>query len=218
MAVATVPIHSEQASTTLAPNSPLSYTEYIEQERTSDVKHHFFYGELIEVAGASLEHNIICGNLIIALGNALEAANCSVMPSDMKVFVSQNVVYYPDIVVFCAEPMVTPSEALQNPVLIVEILSPSTAAFDRGDKFRQYRTIASLRHYLLLEQDRPIIEHYERDDAGVWMLRGEYDALEQNLELTVSGHKIFVPITRIYRNITFPAVAPSAIDPNTTEE
>jgi Uma2 family endonuclease len=218
MAIATAPALSEQTSNDFSQNSLMSFAEYIEHERASDVKHHYYYGRLIEVAGATYEHNYISGNLIIALGVALNDANCGVMPSDMKVFVSQDVAYYPDVVVICAEPLITSGEALQNPVLVAEILSPSTAALDRGEKFRQYRTISSLRHYLLLEQDRPIVEHFERDNAGIWALRGEYDALEQNLELTISDHAVSLPLSKIYRNITFPAVAPSSIVPSTTEE
>ncbi|MES2462024.1 MAG: Uma2 family endonuclease [Armatimonadota bacterium] len=107
---------------------------------------------------------------------------------------------------------------MQNPVFIAEILSPSTAAFDRGEKFRQYRTVTSLEHYLLLEQDRPIIEHFERDRAGVWVLRGEYDALEQNLALTVGDNSLSLSLSKIYRNITFPASAPPAAVAETTEE
>ena len=196
----------------------LSFAEYIDQERTSDVKHHYYYGMLIEVAGATYEHNVISANLIGAFIIALDNTDCRALGSDQKIFVSPNVGYYPDIVVTCGPPLITMGEALQNPMLIAEILSPSTAANDRGEKFRQYRTVSSLHHYLLLEQDRPIIEHFERDDTGVWTLRGEYDALEQHLELTVSGHPISVPLAKIYRNVTFPAVAPSAIDPATTEE
>jgi Uma2 family endonuclease len=215
MATATSPVRSEQPAPDLSQNSLMSFAEYIKQERAGDVKHHY-YGRLIEVAGATYEHNVISGNLIIALGTALADANCSVMPSDMKVFVSPNVSYYPDVVVSCGTPLVTLEEALQNPVFIAEILSPSTAANDRGEKFRQYRTISSLRHYLLLEQDRPIVEHFERDDTGIWALRGEYDTLEQNLEMTIIGQKISLPLSKIYRNITFPA--PSAAALETTEE
>ncbi len=216
MAIATVSAQFEQTENALSQNPLMSFAEYIEHERASDVKHHYYYGRLVEVAGASYEHNVISGNLIISLGVALDDADCSVMPSDMKVFVSPNVSYYPDVIVSCGAPLVTFAEALQNPVLIAEILSPSTAAHDRGEKFRQYRTITSLQHYLLLEQDRPILEHFERDAAGVWTLRGEYDALEQNLELTISDHKISLPLSKIYRNVTFPAVAPSATE--STEE
>lgn len=207
MAIATAPERSKQT---------LSFAEYIEQERVSDVKHHYYYGRLIEVAGATYEHNVISANLIGSFIIALDETECRPLGSDQKIFVSPNVTYYPDVAVTCGDPLITFAEALQNPVLIAEILSPSTAAFDRGQKFRQYRTIPSLRHYLLLEQDSPVIEHFEQDDAGAWILRGEYDALEQTLEMTISGHKVSLPLSKIYRSITFPAVAPSATDP--TEE
>jgi Uma2 family endonuclease len=217
MAVATIPVHSQQ-TTVLKQQPSLSFAEYIEQERNNDVKHDFYFGELIEVAGATYEHNVISANMIGAFVVALEETDCRVLGSDQKIYVSPSVGYYPDIVVTCGAPLITLQEALQNPLLIAEILSPSTAANDRGEKFRQYRTLSSLKHYLLLEQDRPIIEHYEHDDSGTWVLRGDYNSLEQNLNLTIDGQTIVLPLSKIYRNITFPDSPASAQIPETTEE
>jgi Uma2 family endonuclease len=122
----------------------------------------------------------------------------------MKVMVSPNVAFYPDVVVVCGNPLITFEEALQNPVLVAEVLSMSTASFDRGEKFRQYRTIPYLRHIVFLEQDRPIIEHYERNEAGEWLIRSEYNSLEQHFELTINATPISLPLARIYRDVTFP--------------
>ena len=196
----------------------MTLDEYVAFERDSLEKHELIDGEVARMAGGSPEHNLISANVLRAFGNSLESAgaNCDVYGSDQKLYVGPKSSYYPDVTVVCGEAQFDERDILRNPVVIVEVLSPSTAAFDRGEKSRQYRTMASLHHYLLLEQDRPIIEHYERDDTGVWTIRGEYDALEQNLELTISEHQISVPLAKIYRNVTFPAVALSATDP--TEE
>ncbi|MES2462023.1 MAG: Uma2 family endonuclease [Armatimonadota bacterium] len=104
MAIATTPVFPQQIPMVSPQSAFLSFAEYIEHERASDVKHHYYYGRQIEVARASYEHNVISGNLIIALGTALADADCNVMPSDIKVFVSPSVTYYPDVVVSCGAP------------------------------------------------------------------------------------------------------------------
>lgn len=202
MAIATAPEHSKQR---------LSFAEYIEQERISHVKHHYYYGRLIEVAGASLEHNTICGNLIVTLGTALAGTDCRVMPSDMKIFISQNVGYYPDVVVACGLPLIAFGEALQNPILIVEVLSPSTVAFDRGKKLREYLTIPSLRHILFVEQDSPVIDHYFKGEDGVWIIGGAFNTLEQGLSLTIHGKRVILPLSNIYNFVTFDELLSDAI-------
>lgn len=196
----------------------MTLDEYVAFERDSLEKHELLDGEVVRMAGGSPEHNRIRFDAGRTFAEAFDAAkiNCDVYGSDQKVFITRKLAYYPDVIVVCSEAQFDERDMLRNPAVIVEVLSPSTAAFDRGGKFRQYRTVSSLRHILFIEQDRPIIEHYERDAAGAWTLRGEYDALGQNLELTVSGHQISLPLSKIYRNIVFPAVAPSATDP--TEE
>jgi Uma2 family endonuclease len=152
-----------------------------------------------------LEHNTIAANLVAALYVALEPTGCRALGSDQKVYSSERLGYYPDVTVLCASPLVAFGEALQNPILLAEVLSASTAAHDRGTKFRHYRTIESLRHYLLIEQDAPVIEHHERAEEGYWLLRGEYTTLDDTLQLSLDGFAVSLPLTRIYRFVTFPA-------------
>lgn len=186
--------------------SGLTFAEYVERERASNIRHDFYSGELHEVERGTLEHNTIAANLVGALTNALETTGCRVLGSDQKIYISERVGYYPDITVLCDSPLVAFGEALQNPVLLGEVLSDSTAANDRGAKFRHYRGITSLQHYLLIEQDTPFIEHYECGEDGIWTLRGEYAALDGTLQLSLSGTPISIPLARIYRFVTFPEV------------
>jgi Uma2 family endonuclease len=209
-------IRSRPRPAPLSQSPRMTLAEYIAFERNSVTKHHFYYGRLIEMSGAAYEHNLISANLIGLLFAALDDTNCRAVTSDQKIYVSPDVIYYPDVALLCGDPMITFEEALQNPTLIAEVLSPSTAAYDRGEKFRQYRAIASLRHYLLVEQDSPIIEHFERNGSGSWMLRGEYTSLKQSLELTVDGKTIALPLSRIYRDVTFPENAVGDEDDSAT--
>lgn len=194
------------------PTPRLTWAEYVEQEIKSPVKHHYYLGELIEVAGATLEHNTLCGNLIGELGAALRGTDCCVLPSNMKVKVSGSVAYYPDVVVCCGQPSITWGDALQNPVLIAEVLSDSTAALDRGPKFQQYHTLASLRHLLFIEQYRPFVEHWEQDDTGTWKFAGQYDALDQTLTFTLGGRQVSIALSDLYRFVVFAPDAEPADD------
>ena len=157
------------------------------------------------MAGASYEHNLVSNNLIVALGLALKGTNCRTMGGDMKIFISPEVGFYADVLVHCAAPLLAFGEALQNPVLIAEVLSSSTEAFDTGEKFAQYQTIDSLRHVLFLEQDTCFIQHYARNENGTWILRGRYDQLSQNIPLTVGDAVISLPLADIYQFVEFSA-------------
>ena len=117
--------------------------------------------------------NLIVGNLITGLNNLLRQSNCQVYPSDMRVKVSPTGLYtYPDVVVACDKPMFEDSEmdTLLNPRLIIDVLSESTEAYDRGAKFEQYRSVESLQEYLLVAQNRVFVERYQRQSNGTWLL------------------------------------------------
>ncbi len=200
------------------PTHPLTFAEYMAIEHKSQTKHHFEFGRMIEVAGASYEHNLLSSNVMTALRIALKGTDCRSMGGDMKIYVSENVGYYPDVCVQCGPALITYKEVLQNPILIAEVLSSSTEAFDRGRKFKQYRTIESLQHILFVEQSHASVEHYERNDAGEWLLRGEYDQLAQSVALTIDGNSITLPLSDIYEFVTFADASASAGESTDAQE
>jgi len=186
---------------------PYTVADWVAFEEGKERKHELRNGEFYEMAGATYDHNVITGDLSVELSIALRGTGCETLPSDQKVYVDNTNGLYPDIVVVCGEPMITPEESLQNPVLIVEVLSPSTAGDDRGAKFAKHRTCPTLRHYLLVEQNEPTIEHFEKGENGIWSLVAEHHTLEETLTLTVSGATVQIPLTTIYRRVPFPVPA-----------
>jgi len=155
------------------PKSMLTSEQYLCLERNASFKSEFYRGEMFAMAGATHHHNLIVGNLVTGLNNLLRQSNCQVYPSDMRVKVSPTGLYtYPDVVVACDKPMFEDSEmdTLLNPRLIIEVLSESTEAYDRGAKFEQYRSVESLQEYLLVAQNRVFVERYQRQSNGTWLL------------------------------------------------
>jgi Uma2 family endonuclease len=152
----------------------MSGAQYLAMERAATTKHELWEGEVFAMAGASLAHNLIVGNLARALGNLLVDRPCLVLPSDLKVHVPSSDGYvYPDLSVVCGQPEFVGDarDVIANPQLVVEVLSDSTERFDRGDKFAGYRSLPSMLDYLLVAQTRVRIEHYERQADGNWLLR-----------------------------------------------
>jgi Uma2 family endonuclease len=147
--------------------------EYLAFERASDEKHEFFNGELFAMAGGTRNHSRIAANLIRAFGNVLADGPCSVNTGDLRIACPTGLYTYPDLSIDCGRPQMLDAvrDTLLNPVVIVEILSPSTERYDRTTKFDHYRTIPSLREYVLVSQDAPRVEHFARDDGtGGWRL------------------------------------------------
>lgn len=151
----------------------LTYPEYLALEREHDVRHEFLGGVAWAMAGGSVRHARVKMRLTLHLGGALAGRACEPFDSDLKVRVLETgFATYPDLTVVCGGDERHPedSHAVTNPTLLAEVLSPSTEAWDRGEKFAQYRRIASLRHYLLVRAEEPHIEHYQRQDDGSWRL------------------------------------------------
>jgi Uma2 family endonuclease len=151
------------------PDYYLSPEEYLSLERRAESKSEYVDGVAYAKAGVGARHNLITANLITALGVQLRATDCKVYPSDMKVRLpNSKKFFYPDVSVVCGEAWFADEEqdVLLNPVLIVEVLSDSTEAFDRGRKFSSYQQIESLREYLLVSQGEFLVEHYLRQEAG----------------------------------------------------
>lgn len=167
------------------PLARLTIAEYLAHERRADQRHEFFDGEIFAMAGASLAHNEIVGNLIAALRPRLAEHGCGVYASDLRVRIEATELFtYPDVVVVCGEPQITDEygDTVLNPRVLVEVLSPSTESWDRGGKFAHYRTIPSLTDYLLVSQARVLIEHYVRQGGERWLL-STVRALEDVVEL-----------------------------------
>ncbi len=155
------------------PKHYMTADEYLQKERTAEFRSEYFRGEMFAMAGASANHNLIVGNCIQALGQQLKKKPCRVYPSDLKLRIEATGLYtYPDLSVVCGEPQLDSDgvDVLLNPVVLVEVLSDSTEAYDRGKKFEHYRTIPSLMHYILVAQDRHSIDCFSRHTNGSWFL------------------------------------------------
>lgn len=186
-----------------APKPYLSTTQYLALERRAEFKSHYYRGEMFAMAGASREHNLIVGNLVREIGNALKDRRCEVYPSDMRVKVAATGLYtYPDATVVCGEPEFEDNQfdTLTNPMVLFEVLSASTELWDRSGKFRQYREIPSLREYVMITQDRASVERYIRQADGGWLLQ-EIQSIEDSVEF--DSIAVTIPLSEIYRNIRF---------------
>ena len=156
------------------PKPFLSPEEYLALERKAEIRSEYLDGEMFAMSGGSYRHNVILGNLIGEIRQQLKGRSCTVCPNDQRVRIPETGLYtYPDIVVICGEPRFEDEEpdTLLNPMLIVEVLSPTTEAYDRGKKFEHYRRIASLAEYVLVAQDQPRVEQFLRQDSEEWLFR-----------------------------------------------
>ncbi len=187
------------------PKHKYTIEEYIEFDKNNEGRWEYFDGEIIDMAGGSLNHNRISANLSRVLGNKLEDKGCIALPGDMRLKVPKALPYrYPDVVVVCGEPIIETiqgQEMLVNPLLIVEVLSPSTKAYDFDLKFTAYQSIESFREYLLVAQDRPRVTHYARQSDGQW-LRSDIEGMESALKLVCLDCEL--TFSEIYRLVKFP--------------
>ena len=150
---------------------PLSSAEYLALERASTTRHEYLFNTLIEMAGATKNHNYITSSLFGLLWSLLRKTKFEVFGSDMRVFNPQNGSYfYPDIVVRDGEAQTLENDNLTNPILVIEVTSPSTAVFDKADKFIAYRTIETLKEYVVVSTELPQIEVFRKNDAGEWTI------------------------------------------------
>lgn len=155
------------------PQTTFTADEYLAWDATQDERHEFIHGEVYAMAGGTLEHNAATLATGATLRQHLKGTPCRVFASDVRVHVRiSNAMFYPDVVVSCHAPELADGKALalQQPLLIVEVLSPSTAAFDRGAKFAHYRLLDSLQEYLLIDPDTTQAEVFRRNAANRWEL------------------------------------------------
>lgn len=192
---------------TSQPISRLTPEEYLKLERKAERKSEYYRGEMYAMSGASREHNLIALNVSASLHRQLRHRPCEAYASDMRVKVSPTGLYtYPDLVVVCGKPQFEDAglDTLLNPTALIEVLSPSTESCDRGSKFEQYRTLASLVDYLLIAQDRCHVEHYARQPDGKWLLT-EARSLEETLR--IASIECELALAEVYEKVPFAATA-----------
>ena len=159
--------------------------EYLALERQAQYKSEYYAGEIFAMAGASRWHNLIVANVVGELRSQLKGRPCTTYPSDMRLKISPTGLYaYPDVTVVCGAARFedTQQDTLLNPTLIVEVLSDSMEAYDRGGKFAHYRKLDSLMAYVLITQAKPHIEHYVRQPDNRWLL-SEADSVHDTIHL-----------------------------------
>ncbi len=182
----------------IAARTYLTPEEYIAAERKAMFKSEYLSGEIVAMSGASDTHNLITMNTSNALYNQLAERRCRVYASDMRVGINAGVSYfYPDIAVTCDKPRFEDDvfDTLINPQVIIEVLSDSTAGYDRGEKFIRYRQLESLQEYILISQDQVQVDHYLRQGKQ-WVL-SEFSTLEDVLSLVSIEAEL--PLNQIYR-------------------
>jgi Uma2 family endonuclease len=186
------------------PKTLLSPEEYLAIERKAEYKSEYYDGVMYAMAGVQRAHNRIAWNLYNELGSCFRSRPCEGFTSDMRVRSVAHHYTYPDASALCGEPMFLDGavDTLLNPSLIVEVLSPSTEAYDRGRKFELYQSISSLREYLLLAADRVHADLYTRQGSGLW-LRSSGGAPEDVVTLESVGCKL--KLADLYDKVEFDA-------------
>lgn len=182
----------------------LTPEEYLAFERQSDTKSEYWQGETYLMSGASNEHTIIEANIVAALVMQLKRRPCIARGSNLRVKVSDSGLYtYPDVTVVCGQARFEDRQAdtLLNPTVIIEVLSPSTETYDRGAKFEFYRTLESLSDYLLVAQNKPMIEHYARQTDDRWLLT-TYKGLDAVAAIASIGCEL--PLADVYDKVEWP--------------
>lgn len=186
-----------------APVYQLSEADYLEIERRAEFKSEFFDGEMFAMAGGSLAHSLIATNLAREFGNRLRTHSCTPFNSDLRLKVEPTGLYtYPDLSVVCGPVRFAGPEGdtIVNPTLLAEVVSESTEAYDRGEKFGHYRQIPSLQEYLLVSQWEPRIEQFVSQPNGLWLLRVA-QGMEASLELPSLG--ITIALGEVFAKVEF---------------
>jgi Uma2 family endonuclease len=188
-------------STAVVIRPRVSIDEYLAMEAAATEKHILWDGEVFSVeamSGGTFDHGTISASVIAALHTSLRGSRCRVVTSDVKVWVPLKAGFvYPDATVVCGRAEAYPgtTDVLTNPSLLIEVLSEGTEKFDRGDKFEGYRTIPTLRHYVMVSSKHRLVEHYERAEGDAWTLR----TYGPGSELRVKGPDAALAVDELYR-------------------
>ncbi len=185
------------------PKPHLTPEEYLASERLAETKSEYYEGEVFAMAGASENHNLIVTNVILSLGTSLRKRDCRVYPGDMRLLVSDSGLYtYPDVMVVCGERIFaeTQRDILTNPLLVIEVLSPSTEDYDRGGKFHQYMRIPSLQEYLTVSQTEMLVDQRVRQADNSWVIR---ELTPANGKIPLRSLGIELDFAEVYDKVEF---------------
>jgi Uma2 family endonuclease len=177
--------------------------QYLEIERAAEFRNEYYNGRIYAMSGSSWTHAVVIGNFVSALKGALEKRLCFVTSSDMRMCVSPDGLYtYPDVMVICGEPKFLDrrTDTVVNPALVVEVLSPSTEAYDRGFKAAQYRAVESLKEYALVSQTEARVEVFRRKSVHEWLM-SEFVGVEAICRL--DSVECEVPLADIFDKVRF---------------
>jgi Uma2 family endonuclease len=182
------------------PQRHYTLDDYFAVEETSAIKHEYRDGKIFAMAGASLAHDDITANILALLRSALRDTGCRAFGSDLRVATVGGLYTYPDVSVICGKPLLVSSrpDTATNPVIVIEVLSDATRDYDRGDKLAAYRTIASLREVLLIDQAAVIVERWRRRDDTSWS-HDRYGSLDDIIAL--AAVPVALPLREAYREV-----------------
>ena len=185
-------------------NTLFTPEDYLDFERASESRHEFLDGAIFQMAGESLSHSRVCMNLAREVGNKLKGKSCEPLSPNMKVRTSTASLFsYPDLTIVCGEPQFhdAKKDVLINPQVIFEVLSPSTAEYDRTTKFQRYRMgNETLTDYVLVSQDKPFVEHFFKQADGKWLYQS-YGAIEDFLKIETIDCEL--SLQEIYDRVEF---------------
>ncbi len=185
-----------------APILKHSIAEYLESEEKSLEKHEFYRGEIFAMAGASIQHNQIVRNALFEVETHLrKGGDCQILPSNLKIHSEVNSLFtYPDLSIICGEieTLENHNDVVTNPTILIEVLSESTQDYDRGGKFKLYRDIPSLKEYILISSLETLVEKYNKQDDGTWILH-EYK--NENDLLPIPTINMQVEVKSLYRDV-----------------
>lgn len=179
----------------------VSIEEYLKMENTGVIKHEYYQGEIFAMSGAKVPHNIIAGNLFVALANKLKGKKCKPFNSDQRIHILSNTLFtYPDISIICGEVITLNNDDYNvlNPTVIIEVLSTSTENYDRGKKFKLYRDIDTLKEYILVDSKNIHLEVFRLNEKENWELE-EYKTLGDNVIIKALDETI--ALTEIYEGV-----------------
>lgn len=185
-------------------SNEISVEEYIEIERESGIKYEYHNGNIFALAGGTINHGVLCSNIYSELSIELrrKKSGCRPLTSEVKLhIVNKNVFVYPDAMVVCDDLKESPTDknAIVNPVLVVEVLSKSTSDYDRGDKFFYYKQISTLQEYVLIEQEKAIVDiYYKVPNVDLWKIT-RYEGIERKIYL--ESLQIEIVMSDIYRDV-----------------